>query len=218
MFARRGHRVYVSNLTPMRNREVRALLYDENPFISGWTHAPANAGNARKPYPAPDVIRFGSIIRSIEAEHGLPPTNLYPRIYYQPRFVRELRDKVIIDPRSHSQSFRPDMFRWFVKRLGFSAEISFVIESPGSGPNGTSALRDYPRLHIETLHSYIDAIYSCVAYVGTESGGSAIASAIRQDRNRPELYALATTHTWNHRVFIFPNISYTVVSGIQPDW
>lgn len=218
LFARRGHRVYVSISTPTRNDEVRSLLYDENPFVSGWTHETPNAGTGHAGAALIQGVRLGSVVEWVEVMHGLPATNRYPQIYYQPRFRAELTDAVLIDPRSTSQPFPHDRFEWFVDRLGFRRDQFRVVWSKHSGPHGASTLARCARVEATSVHEYIDMIYSCVAFVGTESGGTALASAIRQDRRSPEIYALTTTKNWNHRVYIFPNVSYTVVSGLQEDW
>jgi hypothetical protein len=218
LFARRGHRVYVSNSTPTRNDEVRSLLYDENPFVAGWTDTPPNAGTGRVGDDLIHGIRLASIIEWVELGHGLPVTNRYPLIYYQPRFRPDLRDVVLVDPRSTSQPFPSDRFEWFVDRLGFPHDQLRVVWSKHSGLHGVNTLSGSVRIEAASLHEYIDMIYSCLAYVGTESGGTALASAIRQDRKTPELYALTTTKSWNHRVYVFPNVTYMVISGLQSDW
>jgi hypothetical protein len=218
LFARRGYRVYVSTETPTRNDEVRALLYDENPFVSGWSDKPPNAGTGHAGADLIRGIRLASIIEWIEIAHGLPATNRYPRIYYQPQFRADLANLVLVDPRSTSQPFPRERFEWFVDRLGFRSHQLRVVSSKHSGPHGVAALASCQRIQAATLHDYIDMIYSCLAYVGTESGGSALASAIRQDRSAPELYALTTTKSWNHHVYVFPNVTYMVISGLQPDW
>lgn len=218
LFARRGRRVYVSESTPIRNGEVRSLLYDENPFVAGWTDKPPNAGTGHAGETLIQGIRLRSIIEWVELAHGFPVSNRYPRIYYQPRFRPELVNVVLVDPRSTSQPFPRDRFECFVDRLGFRRDQLRVVWSKHSGPHGASTLGDCARIEATCLHDYIDMIYSCLAYVGTESGGSALASAIRQERKTPELYALTTTKSWNHHVYIFPNVTYMVVGGLQSDW
>jgi hypothetical protein len=217
-FAVRGHRVLISNRTPVRNSEVRSLLYDENPFVSGWSDKPANAGNSRAERGVPHNIRFRSIIEAIEFAHGLPADGLYPKIYYVPRLVDRFAAAVIVDPRTHSQPFPPEVFDRLLERLDFPRTQTYVVQSPHSGSNGARSAASYPRVRVGSLHEYIDLIYSCAAYVGTESGGSALASAVRQERTKPEIYAITTTKNWNDRAYIFPNVTYTVVSGLQPDW
>lgn len=218
LFARNGHRVYVSNNTPTRNGDVRSLLYDENPFVAGWTDKAPNAGTGRAGDTLVHGIRLGSIIEWIELAHGLPITNRLPRIYYQPRFRPELIGAVLVDPRSTSQPFPRDRFERFVDRLGFRRDQLRIVWSKHSGSHGAAILADCPHLEAKSIHDYIDMIYSCLAYVGTESGGSALASAVRQDSKTPEVYALTTTKSWNHHVYIFPNVTYMVVGGLQNDW
>lgn len=218
LFARRGHRVYISNRTPTRNDEVRSLLYGENPFVTGWSDAPANAGTAHGGDRLIQGIRLGSIVEWVELAHGLPITNRYPKIYYRPRFRPDLIHAVLVDPRSTSQPFPADRFEWFVDRLGFQRHELRIVSSRHSGPHGAETLPNCARIEAHSLHELIDMIYSCMAYVGTESGGSALASSIRQDGKTPEIYALTSTKNWNMGVYIFPNVKYMVASGLQSDW
>lgn len=217
-FARLGRRVYIARSTPTRNDEVRSLLYEENPFVAGWTDEAPNAGTAHAEVRISERHSFRSIIEWVEAAHGLDPTSLYPRIYYSPRFRADLSKVVLIDPRSTSQPFPAKRFDEFVARLKISREHALVVESSNSGPHGSHSLREYQRIGVKSLHDYIDMIYSCLVYVGTESGGSALASAVRQHSPLPYIYALTTTKNFNHGVYIFPNVKYTVIGGLQADW
>jgi hypothetical protein len=76
-----------------------------------------------------------------------------------------------------------------------------------SGPHGVGTLVDCARIEATSLHDYIDMIYPRLAHVGSEPGGSALASAIRHDRKTRELYALTTTRSWNRRAYIFSNVT-----------
>jgi hypothetical protein len=218
LFARRGFRVFVSNKTTTRNEEVRSLLYDQNPFVSGWTDATPNAGTGYFAKGIAPAMRCASIIQWIERAHDLPPTNLFPKIYYQPRFRPEFADAVIVDPHSITQRFPPQRFQGFVDRLELPTERMQVLESRFSGQGGCGALPRCPRTRVNTIYEYIDIIYSCQAFIGTESGSSALASAIRQAQLTPEIYVLTTAFNWNQRVYIYPNVLYTVLGSSPRDW
>src|SRR5580698_2946134 len=211
LFARRGFRVFVSNDITTRNAEVRALLYEQNPFIIGWTDRPPNAGTGHFKKGMLPNIRCASIIEWIERAHDLSPTHLFPKIYYQPRFRHEFAEAIIIDPHSISQQFPSHLFQSFVDNLRFPPKQMQVIKSRHSGPGGAGTLPHCPRVVVGSIYEYIDIIYSCQAFIGTESGSSALASAIRQTQPTPEIYALTTALNWNERVYIYPNVTYTIL-------
>src|SRR5580698_10492753 len=141
LFARRGFRVFVSNDITTRNAEVRALLYEQNPFIMGWTDRPPNAGTGHFKKGMLPNIRCASIIEWIERAHDLSPTHL---------------------------------FQSFVDNLRFPPKQMQVIKSRHSGPGGAGTLPHCPRVVVGSIYEYIDIIYSCQAFIGTESGSSAL--------------------------------------------
>jgi hypothetical protein len=218
LFARRGRRVYISNRVSTRNDEARKLLYDENPFVAGWTDQPPNAGTRRAEMSKTKVTHVPSPIQWVELAHGLPGLNRYPKIYYSPRFLAGLARTVLVDPYSVSQRLPPRLFESFLDRLGFQRDRMRVIRAPYSGPNGADVLLDSPPIRAANIHEYIDIVFSSGVFIGTESGGSALASAIRQDQPTPEIYALTSTLNFNERTYIFPNVAYMVAAGLQRDW
>lgn len=77
---KRGEKcVWISNKNAYRYDGIRQLVWDWNPWICGYTDEPPNAGTANGGY----SNTHNDHIRGIEAQHGLEPTNSYPKIYYE---------------------------------------------------------------------------------------------------------------------------------------
>lgn len=218
LFARQRRRVYVSKTTATRNDEVRALLYDENPFVTGWNDAPPNAGTGFGNESGLKSFELASAIQYVEISHGFRGDNIYPRIYYKPRFIADLADAVLLDPHSVSQRFPAMLFERFLQRLNLPTDRMYVVSAPHSGEKGRDAIPSCPRLPASDIHEYVDMIHSCATFVSTESGASILASAVRQHHSAPNLHAITTTRNYNEHTYILPNIRYTVVGGLQRDW
>ena len=223
MFARRGHRVFVSTRCTFRNDEVKRLLYDENPFVSGWSDAEPNAGTKHgREGSSHDFYFEGKRIRGtiphIERAHGLPPTNLYPKVYYQPKWRPEFAGKVLADTRSSSQFFSAETFERFIDHIEVPHADLYRIESPHSGPHGVQSLSNQAVIRVADLHEYCDAIYSCKAFCSTEAGGHILASAIVGYNAEPELFAVTTSLNHKCAVFLFPNVTYCVVGNPIREW
>src|SRR5215217_3152179 len=94
MFAARGRRVFISSKNVLRNAEIGQLVWNLNPFISGFSDAEPNAGSSvfynKKG-------KYYSYIERIEIAHGLVPQNRYPRVYYEPKQRPDASGKILID-------------------------------------------------------------------------------------------------------------------------
>lgn len=104
---------WISSKNVCRNPQIHELVWGANPYVLGVTEEPPNAG-------ALGVGGYTELgcghIRSIEIQHGLPPTNDYPKVYW-PKVVdsemaSKFKGKTIVDPtgsRSNPQITNPNI-------------------------------------------------------------------------------------------------------------
>jgi hypothetical protein len=224
LYARLGRSVFIHNAPGFRNDEIRALVWESNPFVSGFSDAPANAGcvHDRLRRFSLFVRRYPSAIEAVEAIHGFRPVSKYPKIYYTPKFRRDFCRKVVVDVRSITSRFPVEVIDTYIGemsvRLSFTAASLVKLESVHSGDNGSTALANVPTYKVESLREYVDIVYSSPLFLCTESGSQAIASAIKQGNAFPDVYALASAPTWNHGDFVYPNVKYLVTGALGRDW
>jgi hypothetical protein len=212
-----GAEVMISNDPASRNPETRELIWGLNPFVSGYTDEPANAGCAFEDFietfiGAAKIWRYG--IAAVEARHGLQPRALWPKLYYQPKYRPDARETVFADPFSISQpvpAFTFDQHTYEISRYrGYDIPGIVVLRSKHKGQYGGDALEGNPTYEVRDIFEYCDLIYSCRAFICTESGGQSVAAALRGDGAYPAVHVIVANHTFNDRVWIYDNIDYHV--------
>jgi hypothetical protein len=209
LYSKLGHNVYISTTNVCRNPEIYDLIWKLNPFITGFSDKPANAGPNR----CTDgyIHRSEHYIKSIEFAHGL--TNgyrIYPVIYYQPKQIPELSDCLLYDTSNISNNFN-------IKFI--CSEFKDVFDKYPDTPikrityknikvNDSEFTRSEDNTHnIKTIYDLCDAIYSCKVFLCLFSGASVLASAIKQNNPSPIVYSVGPK-TANQLGFQFKNINY----------
>jgi hypothetical protein len=226
MYARQGYTVLIGApaVEPaIRNPETQQLVWEHNPFVSGFTTERGRTFSHKEMHKwiwAQSGTR--TLVEAMEALHGFAPTHRYPRVYYQPKWRPEFRATVFADPTSVSQSMRPEVFEAFVDHLcrarDFEKESIVVLTSQHAGPHGQGALSKNRRYSTANIYEYADIIYSCHAFIASESGGAILASAIRQFGSIPEVFSLFTNYGVNDRLFQFPNVRYCATGQMGDDY
>ena len=202
LFSELGYNVYISKSNAYRNPEIYELVWKLNPYIKGILDELENAGACRGMYNITDQF-----IKNIELMHGL--TNgktVYPLIYYTPKKILELENTVIYDITSISSTYSDE----FV----YSEFSKIFKEYPNSSKKKITfknivnrALPDFQTelIEIDDIFQYCDIIYSCKAYVSLLSGGSVLASAIKQYNSTPDIHCI---HHSYPKAFRFDNATY----------
>lgn len=208
---------------PPRNLEVRELLLS-NPYLKGYREGPANAGmiHARK-IGQQALCGFPNPIRTVERAHGFEaPFNSYPKLYLEPKLVPHLASSVLFDLSAFTVAFTPEQIEEYVERIirpRYGAHPWIQVQHrAGIGGTHQHKVRGAEILQIGSLRELIDAVGSCRAFVGLESGGHALACAIRGNKPTPAVHCLMSTRTHNGRVFVYPNAEHTVVSTGSDYW
>jgi hypothetical protein len=226
MYARQGYTVLIGPpaVEPaIRNPETKKLVWEMNPYVSGFTDKRGISFTHREMHQwiwAQNGTK--TLVQAMEALHGFELTHTYPKIYYQPRLRPELAETILADPTSISQSMRPDVFDAYVDHIcrarGYDSKRILVLTSRYSGLHGQQALLGHDRHQVRDIFEYADMIASCGVFIVSESGGMILASALRADEPTPEIFSLFTTHTYNDRLFLFPNVRHCVTGQLTSDY
>mgnify|MGYP001810084150 CR=1 FL=1 len=214
-FAAIGKKFYVSSQNVVRNQSTFDLVWGRNPYVHGVIDAPVNAGDRSYAQYAssPKIL---NIISRIEAAHGFDPSGLVPKLYFQPKFIEELADKIIIDVNSTSIGFSNEnissylfqMFEWY--KLDREKSLQITLES-GAYVKNIFRIDGIDPIQLSNLYHYCDVIYSCRAFVTVHSGAHCLAAALRHDPSRKIVTCLVSRDFYNARMAIFPGIEYFVV-------
>jgi hypothetical protein len=211
LFAAKGHKVFVSADNAFRNAEIADLVWSRNPFIKGYSDAPANAGA---------VVSFDNIPKSlgyierIEMAHGLEPRNRFPKIYYKPQIRPEFEGAIVIDINSITVGYGNDVLSRYVESVfcdygydrGKAIQIRFAKSlACGFDPKNLQAFTGHT---VSSIYEYCDILGSCHAFVTTHSGAHALAVALRQFGRLPLVHCYCNNDQYNSRQFIFEGVHY----------
>lgn len=226
LFSKKGFDVYISINNIVRNQEIFDLVWGLNPYVKGVCNDSEGftvGSNMQRSWPkAEDNYYF---INRIEIAHGHSPQNLYPKIYYNPKLINDYFKYTIIDVTGESQSF--DLKFEYLQKYINDYIINKNIASENVRIIGFNNLKkrdniiyfpNYCTLYIENIYEYCDIIHSCENYLTSNSGAHSLASAIKQENERPNIVC------WNHwenwpecfekGYYCYPNVNYVTMHGL----
>lgn len=221
LFSKKGYDVYVSSDNKYRSDELYGLIWKLNPYVKGVSKLPTNAGEIVNKYTnySPAV----SYIKNIELAHGLDEGyRKYPVIYYKPKHVKGISKYLLYDPTYVSERGEPNLHNSFASifskypqltphMIQFKKKYSKNSEFEKIKKTTVNGL-ETAVYEIDDIYHFCDVLYSCKVFTCGFSGGSVLASAIKQDRATPEVYSFHSTGPHFHpHYFMFENIQYLPV-------
>lgn len=211
--------VYITNSVKWRNEEIKKLVWENNPYIAGFTDKPGvnilHAG----------LINYDGVkhwIENMEKIYTFPaPYSKRPEIYYN--FFKEdkfnVGDKIVVDLTSSNENntmdkpfHRQKMKKYFDKLEG---KITLVrlnnIKNTSSFTDYTNEIivdKDIDYVDINSIEDYCEVIKNCKKYICCFSGNHCLAAAIRDD-----LTCFSPTQYFRMKYFIFEggNIEYILI-------
>jgi hypothetical protein len=205
-----------------RNAETEQIVFGMNPHVLGVSDRKPNAGYVHQGKFYDIANRFPpNSVEAMERAHNLqPPYSLAPEIYYKPQpFKVNLQEVVLADLNSISSNIGvtgvQKMFEKMQERFPGRQQLSVMLPDTVARPvvkvAGASIL-------MNTIFEYVDALSTCYAWYGTESGGQALAAAVRGPYDmydmaaRPECICLISPKTFNSRGYTFRGVDYRVTT------
>jgi len=212
-FTELGDEVYISSRSPYRNPEIPRLVWETNPYVKGYTDEEPNAGDGGG---AILQHKTGQLLWNWEAAHGLTPQTKYPELYYEPKLIKAVEGKVLVDITSTSgkDMYEPDPIRDYLAAHTKKENVEVCLFSTGiSIP--MLLVDGYSMLFVEDIFHYCDLIYSAKKFITLHSGGMVLASALQKHkpidcdclmtRHPVHLYGLTTKH------HCYDNINYITI-------
>lgn len=215
-----GYDVFISTHVKIRNSEVNDLVWARNPYVKGFTDEPPfHPGGGWYT----DHLRYVHLckrthpIAANESIYNVATNRNTPYVKYHRLTLQDhsLFGKVVFDPTSISQGFTTRQvldFRSYLANDVFEIpenEIVFVDSKLYPNPFGFQTYR------VADIYEYCDIIKDARAFCTVQSGGSVLASALRNDGM---IYTLTEKKAFNDKLFIFPNANYVVTSQGSPDY
>jgi hypothetical protein len=206
LYNKLGYKVYISVANAYRNPEIFDLVWKLNPFISGFSNRPPNAGPCRC---QGDYFKTPDYCTDIEVAHGL--TNgyrKYPVVYYTPKLIPELSSCLLYDTTAISITYTDHAVETNYMRI-FGEHPDLVIKKINYEhmQNRSLGQLSHETYTIRSIYDLCDAIYSCKVFVCLLSGAAALASAIKQESEYPKIYVYRSTSNdkgfkWSNQIFI----------------
>jgi hypothetical protein len=212
-----GYECYLSSQNVCRNSEIFDFVWKNNPYIKGVVdHPPTIGANA----PDLPLKTIDNIISSAELRHGFPATNRYADVYYEPKLISDLHDKVIVDL-SAATLFNVGIEKYYNMDTLFNLvsenipkeNVKFVQFSKVDFAHLSGGFEfENNVLMVDSIFDYADFIHSCKEYYCLYSGGNIMSSAIKHKYNSKVnitcfLHGTLQEHL-DRGYFVFDNVKY----------
>lgn len=218
-----GYTVWLDADTSCSNDEVFDLFWRKNPFIKGLSDKKPNVGYCKQGlfYEIANRLPGYRSIEAMERAHGLPPPyGLAPKVYYQPKpFKFDLKNFVLVDFSSVSSKIGSrgisEAIRMAQGRFRNPHFLQIMFKKHISLHNPQIGSQSYL---VTSIYEYLDMLNACRGWIGSESGGQSLASAIRGEASvydeiwHPEIVCTMTPQTFNSRGYTYANVDYHVTS------
>lgn len=199
LFAKKGFDFYISEKNVYRNKEIYELVWGPNPYVKGISNEKPNVGSCVRLRRIPNK----STVYGYELSHGFEPENEIPKIYYKPKIIEEMSDKVFVDFSAISAwPVIPNDFENILKENESKVLIPHFKNFCGKQRINNNLKYDSV-IEIDSIFHYTDCVHSCKLFICSFSGQSVLASAI----DKKDTLCLATKGYKNSH-FVFPNIKY----------
>ena len=167
-------RVYVSNQSDFRNREIRSLVWEKNPYFDGFV-------DERGSEPPIDLDKIGPHINFLDLimlGYGLDDGKRWhdPEVHYEPKQIRELHGKTLYDPNFVSiagNDFNSRRVRRYFRKSGYRPDLEMAPWN-----KSVPAFPNTPKIESKSLEHFCDLISSCETLVCLSSGTSHLAAAL----------------------------------------
>ncbi len=214
-FALAGYQVWLSRENAARNCEITDLLWARNPYIEGIFAGPGTIGGNRIGENFPTFNHSLGYIERIEAAHGLPPVNKYPKIYHRPQHLDPAsQGKVLIDLGSISVTLGEQTLLAYVNHVlrCFGYPMEDLVQLGFRQPVASKGLvfNNLPTVTCESLQHYCSLLAGCRAFITTHSGAQSLAVSLRWLGISPKVHVCANTTQFNSRMYIYEGVEYFV--------
>ncbi len=208
---------YLSNENAYRNPEIYEFCWGKNPYVRGIANHPPTIGACAPAAPAGEA---DNIIAASELRHGFPGESKYPEIYYEPNYIEELSDKVLVDLSAHSVITCGIETLYDVEKLHQLIDENIPSDNVVFAQFNHISTNFFPHefkftgetLLIKSLFHYADCIHSCKEYYCMYSGGNSMASGIKFKYNsKVKINCFLYRSLEEHKkmgFFVYDNVNY----------
>ena len=221
-YKQQGRETYLADGSNFRNKEIYDLVWGKNPYIKGVMEGERTAGDLES---IEVKNHTGNWISNWEYLHGLEPTNIRPKIYYEPSHIDGLSDTILVDLSSVTINHADTGYGYNLEKVEKTYQ-EVRKNNPDKRFVGVRFTQDVdsskyePKvdetIDVESIYHYCDLMNSVYGICCFYSGSMALAAAVQ--RFNPDLRILTITspsvynssRTQDLGIFYFDYVEYLV--------
>jgi len=167
-----------------RNQQIHDIVWELNPFLEKTKGESTDLSwlDRCKQHEIPGKLNHIQVLQKV---YGFDTNFEYPKIYYKPNYLAELKDKTILDLSIHSIAgdYKPQNILKILEQLNIDASAFAVTHSKISYGTHFDTTSKYKKIDINELTHYSDVLFSCKRFITLYSGPSNLASTIKHHNN-----------------------------------
>ncbi len=185
-------KVFISNKSNLRNKDYKKLVWELNPYIDGFTDEDGKSVDTVEIKENENT----NLLDKIMLEFGLDDGKRYhePEIYYKPKNIATLNEKIIYDPNYISNAGfvnGPKVQRYF-KKNNIKIDYQLSIRNPHSIP-----IFDFGEfLKCENFWDFLDIVYSVKKVYCLVTGTATVMPAL--SKTAYVFYTKDISHVFRH--------------------
>lgn len=175
----------LSKYNVVRNQQIYDLIWGLNPYLKQELSDSTDMSWLDKcsQYEVPGQLNHIQVLQKV---YGFNTNIEYPKIYYKPNYLNELKDKTILDLSIYSiaSDYDPKTIANILKNFNLDESNTLAI-THSEVTYGTyfDTIDKYKKIDVNTLTGYSDILASCKRFVTLYSGPSNLASTIKHHNN-----------------------------------
>ena len=214
-----GAKTYILKSTKFSNQEIYDLVFGCNPFVNGFKEGPWNAGD-------PPDLQFknieNNIIKNVELQNGLIPRNIYPKIYYEPKYKNNLSNSLLVDINSNTIKYDFKTLKKIIKGIKEKNQGKELLKVNFKKNNLANQIitQDYDNsiydgvIQVENIFDYCDKIASSYGIISLSSGVSYLSSALKFYAKHLKIFCIMDNEWYCYHlqkgIYIFDNVDYVI--------
>lgn len=205
LYHENGYDFYISQKNTYRNPQICDLVWRLNPYVTGISNEEPNIGSNKYK----KLHTSKSIVYNIESSHEFAPINETPKVYYNPKVIDYLKDKIIIDNSCVSGNLFPmDLISDILEIKDLEKQIMVPNFKYNIDELHKKEKNDIYKnvIDVDSIFDYCDIINSCYFFICSFSGQSVLASAL----NKKNTICILPNEK-KYSDYLFPNLNYHFV-------
>lgn len=210
-FHNNGYETYISSKSVFRSIETFDLIWGKNPYIKGFSDESPNCGHIGLSFNGNDY----SMNRNWEILFNVDSGSKYPMVYNDPIIDRSFENSVVIDLNGYSQ---PNIYNFEIIKNKINeiihsnkfSNIYYILPNDinySKNKNQHIEIENSLKLNIKSIFEYYNIICSCNRFISIWSGGSHLASAIKNKYNN-NLQIDCFSDNTNKSFYWYDNVNY----------